>query len=362
MNKILLTLMLVGASTACTAADIEWQQVAPSVAALKPEPLQAMDAAVRKGDFKQITSILVAKDGKLVHEAYFDADGEGGLRNTRSVTKSVTDMLVGIAIDQGKLAGVKAPVFAFFPEKHPVRYPDPRKEKITVEDLLSMSSLLECDDQNQYSRGNEESMYLLEDWTQFALDLPIRGFPDWVTKPQDSPYGRSFSYCTAGPTLLGPLLEKATGEKIDQFAARTLFGPLGITKLKWQYTPAGPAMTGGGLGLRSRDLLKLGQLYLDGGVWRGQRIVSAGWVQQSMAPHSQVDEQTEYGYLWWIKRFAQDGKTYRTVMMSGSGGNKVVVMPEQHLVVVITTTNFQVRQPHAVSEKLLADYIFKALP
>lgn len=362
MNRTFLFLMLAGAWMTGAAADNEWPQAAPSAVALKPQPLEAMDAAVRKGDFKQITSILIARDGKLVHEAYFDADGEAGLRNTRSVTKSVTDMLVGIAIAEGKLAGVDAPVFAFFPEKRPLAYPDPRKEKISVEDLLSMSSLLECDDQNQYSRGNEESMYLLEDWTRFALDLPIRGFPDWVPKPQDSPYGRSFSYCTAGPTLLGPLLEKATGEKVEQFAARTLFAPLGITRLKWQYTPAGAAMTGGGLGLRSRDLLKLGQLYLDGGVWRGRRIVAADWVRQSMAPHARVDEQTDYGYLWWIKRFTQDGKTYRTVMMSGSGGNKVVVMPEQRLVAVITTTNFQVRQPHAVSEKLLADYVFKALP
>ncbi len=359
MIRIVLSLMLAVVSSTAVADD-EWPRTAPAAAGLNPQPLEAMDAAVRKGDFKQITSILIARDGKLAFEAYYDADGEAGLRNTRSVTKSVTDMLVGIAIDQGKLAGVGAPVFAFFPEKHPVLHPDPRKEKITVEDLLTMSSLLECDDQNQYSRGNEESMYLLEDWTQFALDLPVRGFPDWVAKPQDSPYGRSFSYCTAGPTLLGPLLEKATGEKVDQFAARTLFGPLGIARLKWQYTPAGPAMTGGGLGLRSRDLLKLGQLYLDGGVWRGKRIVSAGWVKQSMAPHAQVDENTDYGYFWWIKKFTQDGKTYRAVMMSGSGGNKVVVMPEQHVVAVITTTNFQVRMPHAISEKLMTDYLFKA--
>jgi CubicO group peptidase (beta-lactamase class C family) len=358
-NAVFLSLMLMVAA-ACAADGQEWTAATPSATGLKPQPLEAMDAAIRKGDFQRITSVLIARDGKLVHEAYFDADGESGLRNTRSVTKSVTDMLVGIAIDQGKLAGVQAPVFAFFPEKHPVRNPDPRKEKITVEDLLSMSSLLECDDQNQYSRGNEESMYLLEDWTQFALDLPVRGFPDWVTKPQDAPYGRSFSYCTAGPTLLGPLLEKATGEKVDQFAARTLFGPLGITRVKWQYTPAGPAMTGGGLGLRSRDLLKLGQLYLDGGVWRGKRIVSAGWVRQSMSPHAQVDENTDYGYFWWIKTFRQDGQAHRAVMMSGSGGNKVAVIPEQRMVVVITTTNFQVRQPHAISEKLLTDYVFKA--
>lgn len=324
------------------------------------EPLADMDAAIRKGDFKQITSVLISQDGKLVHESYFDTDGAEGLRNTRSVTKSVTDMLVGIAIDQGKLK-VDAPVFAFFPDKHPVRYPDPRKEKITVEDFLTMSSLLECDDQNQYSRGNEEAMYLLEDWTQFAMDLPIRGFADWTTKPKDSPYGRSFSYCTAGPTMLGPVLEKATGEKTDRFAARTLFNPLGITKLRWQYTPTGPAMTGGGLNLRSRDLLKLGELYLNGGVWEGKQVVSAAWVKQSLSPHAQVDEHTDYGYLWWLKKFTQDGKTYSTAMMSGSGGNKVIVMAEQRAVIVITTTNFQVRQPHAVSEKLLTDYIFTAL-
>lgn len=323
-------------------------------------PLAEMDAAIRKGDFKQITSVLVSQDGKLLHETYFDSDGEAGLRNTRSVGKSVTGMLVGIAIAQGKLT-VDTPVFGFFPEKHPLRYPDPRKEKITVEDFLTMSSVLECDDQNQFSRGNEEAMYLLEDWTQFALDLPVRGFPDWVRKPKDSPYGRSFSYCTAGPTMLGPVLERATGEKVDQFAARTLFAPLGITQLKWQYTPTGPAMTGGGLALRSRDLLKLGELYLNGGVWEGKQVVPAQWVKQSLAPHAQVDESTNYGYFWWLKNFTQDGKTNSVAMMSGSGGNKVVLIPALRAVVVITTTNFQVRQPHAISEKLLTDYVFTAL-
>lgn len=360
MRKTLVSLVLAGVAMTAMAAE-EWDYAVAADAGLNPESLAAMDAAVRKGDFKQITSILIASGGKLVYEAYFDAEGEAALRNTRSVTKSVTDMLVGIAIDQGSLSGVAAPVFAFFPERQPVRYPDPRKDKITIEDLLSMSSMLECDDQNQYSRGNEESMYLIEDWTQFALDLPIKGFPAWTPKPKDSPYGRSFSYCTAGPTLMGPLLEKATGEKVDHFAQRTLFNPLGISKLQWQYTPVGTAMTGGGLALRSRDLLKLGQLYLDGGVWKGKRVISEQWVRQSMAPHVRVDDSTDYGYWWWIKTFAHEGKSYRTVMMQGSGGNKVVVMPEQRVVAVITTTNFQVRSPHAITDKLLTDYVFKAM-
>ena len=128
MRRTLVSLMLAGVAMTSTAE--EWGYATPSGAGLNPRSLEAMDAAVRKGDFKQITSILIASGGKLVYEAYFDAEGEAALCNTRSVTKSVTDMLVGIAIDNGSLSGVAAPVFAFFPERQTMRYPDPRNRPI----------------------------------------------------------------------------------------------------------------------------------------------------------------------------------------------------------------------------------------
>lgn len=204
-------------------------------------------------------------------------------------------------------------------------------------------------------------MYLVEDWSRFAADLPIRGFPEWQPRPDQSPYGRAWSYCTAGVALLGPLLERASGQSVPDFAAANLFQPLGIDKVKWQFQPKGTAMTGGGLQLRSVDLFKLGQLYLDGGRWDGRQVISADWVRRSIAPHANARDDIDYGYLWWLQPFKVDGRTVRSYGMAGSGGNKVFVLPEQDAVVVITTTNFQVRGAHPLSEKLLTSLILPVL-
>jgi CubicO group peptidase (beta-lactamase class C family) len=344
-----------------------WLTAAADTVEMVPERLRAMESDIWSGAFVKITSVALARHERLVYEAYFDDAGREGLRNTRSATKTVTSMLVGIAIDQEYLSGVDAPVLPFFPDKQPIQHPDPRKERITVEDFLTMSSILECDDFNTFSRGHEERMYLLEDWIQFALDLPVRGFPTWYpggsTAPAEQLYGRSFSYCTAGVVTLGGVLERATGMDVPSFADHTLFGPLSIVHREWQLTPSGSAMTGGGLAVRSRDLLKLGQLYLNGGVWDGARIISQRWVEASTRPHARVDDETEYGYLWWLRAFPAGGSAqkYAAYFMSGNGGNKVAVFPELDLVVVITSVNYGARGMHEQVERLLSEHILAAV-
>ena len=320
----------------------------------------ALTGEVKAGAFKQITSVVVSQHGRVLYEQYFDAEGAEALRSTRSVGKTVAGILVGAAVDR-KLLRLDSPVLPFFKDRQPLAHPDPRKARIVMEDLLTMSSMLECDDDNQFSRGNEERMYLVEDWSRFYLDLPIKGYPDWTPKPDKQPYGRAFSYCTAGVTLLGPILERATKRSVAGFADEVLFKPLGITSVKWQLQPLGAGMTGGGVGLRSRDLLKLGQLYLNGGRWEGRQVISSDWVKRSIAPHAHAREDVDYGYLWWLQPFRVGERKVPTFGMSGMGGNKVFVLPEQDAVVVITTTNFQMRGAHPNSDRLLTTHILPVL-
>jgi CubicO group peptidase (beta-lactamase class C family) len=338
-----------------------WPVARAGAAGFDEARLDAMAGAIRDGTFAKIGCVLLARGGRLVYEAYFDGGDRATLHNTRSATKTVTGMLIGIAIDRGTLSGVDAPILPYFPEKQPLAHPDPRKERITIADFLTMSSLLECDDFNSFSRGHEERMYLIEDYVQFTLDLPIKGFPTWTTRSADAPYGRSFSYCTAGVATLGGVLERATGMPVPQFAQQHLFGPLGIETAEWQYTPTGLAMTGGGLALCGRDLLKLGQLYLNGGTWDGRRVISEQCVRESIRPHVQVDDETEYGYLWWLRSFPAGDKQYATYLNSGNGGNKVAVFPELDLVAVIASTNFGARGMHEQTDRLLAEHILPAI-
>jgi CubicO group peptidase (beta-lactamase class C family) len=330
-------------------------------AGLASKPLHDMESAIRSGAFKKIGSVLVTRHGRLAYEGYFDGDANT-LRDTRSATKSITDILVGIAIGEKKLSGVDARVLALLPQHAAkLQFRDPRKDKITVEDFLTMSSPLECDDWNDASRGNEERMYLIEDWGQFILDLPVRGRMHVGEQGEAPKYGRYFSYCTGGVFVLSEVLQKATGQRTDRYAAEKLFRPLGIKDEQWVYSPLDIPQTGGGLRLTSRDLLKIAELYRGGGSWQGSPIVDEAWVKASTQPHAQIDDQTEYGYLWWLKTFRSGAKGYPAYFMSGNGGNKVAVFPGLDMAVVITSTNYGTRGMHEQTEKILTDYILAAV-
>ncbi|WP_143960223.1 serine hydrolase domain-containing protein [Litoribacter populi] len=324
----------------------------------------ALDSAIKNGQFKNINSILVAQDGVTLYEKYYNGYAEASHHDTRSATKSITGMLIGLAIENGFIPSEKEPVAAYFEDQQPFLNPDPRKHEITIEDLLTMSATLECDDDNQFSRGNEERMYLIEDYYRFFLDLPIRGYAGFATKPEELPFGRSFSYCTAGTVLLGGILERSTGMKLEDFADRYLFQPLGIENVKWQITPMGSPMTGGGLGLKSRDYLKLAMLMQHEGQWQGKQLLSQDWVRKSATPQVFVRDfqgsKYQYGYLLWLQDLGPDD-SYPTFYMSGNGGSKIAVIPELSLSVVITSSMYGSFQGHLQSQEILSDYLINAV-
>jgi CubicO group peptidase (beta-lactamase class C family) len=319
--------------------------------------LQQLDSLIRQDAFKQISSVLIASSGDPVFEGYYNGHTQSSLHNTRSATKTITGMLIGCLIRDGKLRSEQE-FAADYSTRQPIYYPDSRKSHITLEDLLTMSSSLECDDWNQYSRGNEEKMYLVEDWVKFYWDLPIKGYPEWATTPEESQYGRSFSYCTAGVVVLGDVINSITGD-LKSYADKVLFSRLGITDYHWQMTPLGIPMAGGGLGLRSRDLAKLGQLYLNHGRWHGEQLIPVSWVEKSTTPKARIEMGPgyDYGYLWWLAEFGGEKAYY----MTGTGGNKVVVFPGLDLVVVLTSTYFNGgMESHRQTDRILSEFIVPA--
>ncbi len=367
---ILITLFCLHASTALAAdrsslpprQDDGWPVANAALQGWDTARFEALETAIAANEFPGVTSLLVAKDGALVYERYFGEGGPDVLNDTRSATKSVTSMLIGAAIDRGKIPSAQAKVYDFFSDMAPWQHASERKSRMTLEDLLTMSSAWECDDENSFSTGNEERMYLSENWTRFALDLPLRGFAPWMTRPEDSPHGRAFSYCTAGSFLLGAAIGRATGKPLSEFAAEALETPLGIRGAHWNRSSEGVGMGGGGTRYRTRDLAKLGQVMADGGVWQGRRVLPAEWVRQSLTVHAQAREDADYGYQFWRFRFPYRDGELAAWCMSGNGGNYVFIVPGLRLVAVITRTSYNQRNVHPQSQKMFADYLLKAMP
>ncbi|UHQ22838.1 beta-lactamase family protein [Lysobacter sp. 5GHs7-4] len=355
LHRLLLLLALL--SPAAHAADDGWPAARAGDTAFDPARLRALDARLGDGSLKQLTGVFVVQRGQPVYERYFNGADADTLHDVRSATKSVTALLVGAAIDRGKLPGVQDRVYDRFPEflaRHPV---DPRLRATTLADLLTMSSQWECDDENPFSTGNEERMYVTERWLDFALALPVKGYAPWMRKPADSPHGRSFAYCTAGSFVAGAVVERAVGQPLPEFAADALERPLGIVRSQWNRSPEGIGMGGGGTRYRSRDLAKFGQLVLDQGRWHGKQVISASYIAAMTREQAKANDEAEYGYQWWRMHFDVAGRDVAAWAMSGNGGNYVLVVPERQLVAVITSTAYNQRNGHIASREIFRELL-----
>ena len=323
--------------------DDGWKTASPQQAGLDLKPLTALVQQIldtRTDSFRTpyIQSLLVARHGKLALEEYFYGFDRERVHDTRSAGKTFAGTLVGLALDHGAKFRLDSPALSFYPRYQDLANPDPRKQKITVEDLLTMDSGLACDDNDDDSPGNEDTMqnqHQQTDWYRFILDVPM----------MDEPGDRKAVYCTAAINLLGGVVQRSTGMPLTEFFDRYYAEPLQIRDYHMNLMPTGQAYLGGGIQLRPRDMLKLGQLYLDGGKWQGKQVLSKKWTvaattQHAFFPASDYAAGHGYGYTWHLFEVKVGTKTYQEYMAQGNGGQLVMAVPALDLAVVITAGNY----------------------
>ena len=315
--------------------------------------IRELNRRIAENSFKEITSVVVIKGGKLLIEEYFNGANRETLHDTRSVGKSFASALAGLAIRDGHIKSENQTLSEFY-ELNRFANNSPAKGSVTIKSLLSMSSGFDGSDMNEDSPGNEEKMYPTGDWVKFTLDLPMDSKK--VT-------GESWDYFTAGVVLLGDILNKSVPGGLEKYADEKLFRPLGIKKYSWQYTPQKVASTAGGLRMRSLDLAKFGQLYKNGGLWKGERIIPQSWVESSLTRQLRLPEEGGgfYGYLFWNTTYNVNGNQYEAFYSSGNGGNKIFIFKDQPLVVVITARAYNKPYAHPQANRLMERYILPAI-
>lgn len=305
-------------------------------------PIDQLFEQINDGTYRNIHSVLLVRNGRLVVEEYFagthpvlpetleqELDWKGKaqsfdrdtLHTIQSLTKSVASILVGIAVDQKLIEGDDASISTFFPG-----FGD--RDGMRLRHFLSMTAGLEWDEWVPLTdpRNDVERMNKSNDPVSMLLE-----------RPSVAPPGSRFAYNSAVSVALGEIVRKASGMSVDQFAQKNLFHPMGIRTHAWKGRfPNGVVHTGGGLYLRPRDLAKIGCMMLNNGRWGGRQIVSAAWVRETL--RQQAPDQP-YGYQWWIRQFKDGERTLHCSWAGGYGGQYIFIFPDLDLVVVSTGWN-----------------------
>lgn len=355
------------------AADISMTRILPALdpKLIKPQLIQSgsgwplftgsydseligqLNTKILNQSYRKINSIVVIKKGKLLLEEYFNGASRTSLHDPRSVSKSFTGTLLGMAISDGYIKSEEQRLSEFYDLKQ-FKHPSAKKENVRLVDLLTMSSAFDGNDDLMESPGNEENMYPTADYVKFALDLPMA---------EDKQNGKQWSYFTVGTMLLGDIMDKAIPGGLELYAKKKLFAPLGIDSLEWARTPQGKPFTGGGLRLRALDFAKFGQLYLNKGIWNGKQVLPKSWVEKSFSQLQTLpgDRPGFYGFLFWNKTFPINGKDLEAYYSSGNGGNKIYVFKEIDLVVVINASAYGTSFAHLQADQIMEKYILPAV-
>jgi CubicO group peptidase (beta-lactamase class C family) len=294
-----------------------------------------------------IHSLLVAHRGRLVLEEYFYGFDRDTPHDVRSAAKTFGSIMLGAAMREGAHISAETRIYPLLAGMGPFANPDARKARVTLAHLMTESSGLACNDYDENSPGAEGNMQgqsTQPNWWRYTLDLPMAHEP-----------GERYAYCSGNTNLVGAALRVATNTPVVDYFDRAIARSLQFGPYHWNLMPSGESYLGGGVQMRPRDLLKIGQLYLDGGVWNGRRVVSRAWATLSTSALQPINEQTtgldaatfgnSYtrgadGYAWHRYGVRVGDRLVDEYEANGNGGQLLIVVPDHDLVVVFTGGNF----------------------
>jgi len=315
-----------------------------------------LDSAIVKADrlietdtrvfFKNVESLIVYSQGEIIFEKYYNGFNKDSLHQIQSQTKSIVALLMGIAIDKRYVKSENELVSHYFPDYFNKN--DELKSTVTIRDLLTMSAGFEWEEMLPFNdpKNDNINMFNSRNWLNYSLSRPM------AKKPFTE-----FKYNSGCPMIVAGIIEKATKMKLDEFAKKYLFDPLGIVKFRWLKDSTGFCHAGGGLFLKPMDMIKIGVLVMDKGKWKNHQLISEDWIKKTTSSYLSTSfDISSYGYFWWIRdRKTSKDETTKVVSAEGAGGQKLYFFPEYKLIVAFTEHNYTTPQvsPIFIEESVL---------
>lgn len=332
--------------------DDGWDTATPGEVGLDDSTIEALlntlaDPSRRTQTATRIHSVQIARGGTLAVDAYFFGRGPEDTHDTRSAGKSVGSLLVGAALGSESATLLSATLADLLK-----RSINTDASNATLGDLLSMRTGLWLDDSDPDCTAREDHVQSSDeqDWYKPALEAPRH-------HPRDT----HFAYSSLSCNLAGAVVAEKTNRWIPALLEQKLLRPLNISSYHTNLMPSGDAYFGGGIRLRPRDFLKIGQLVLAGGRWNGQQVVPETWIEATTAPRSEVRPDFFYASGWWRRSYTIDGRHIETIQALGNGGQVVVAVPELDLTACFTAGNYNDGQASSqITEKLVPEYVIRA--
>jgi CubicO group peptidase (beta-lactamase class C family) len=320
---------------------IKWSAAQPAESSMDAAALEALYSEIAQEPHHDLKGIVIVRNGRLVSEHYFNGDSVDTLHDIRSATKSITSLLMGIAIQKGLVHSIDDSIALYLPG-----LPRDGKENITVKDLLNMRSGLDAIDGDPSTPGDEDNLDKSLDWVHTIYAVPMK-----------DPPGTKYNYCSINAFLTGAIVENVSHLSLDQFAKVNLFEPLRIKDYQWRRVPINRITGQGNLSITTRDLAAIGELVLNDGIVDGRRLVSRDWVSRSLASQVAISDKDPYadfyGYMWYTRAEPVGDHKIEVHFASGNGGNKIYIVSSLQMVVAITSSAYNTSYGQRRSQDIL---------